>query len=79
MRKVLDLGCGPIPPTLEIFLERDVEVKYIGIDGSKEVINTAKRNYENNKFNQALIPCEWKLNGKYDLVTAFTFMDWLNR
>jgi len=69
--KILDLGCGMGEPIAQYFIERSFDLT--GIDGSKKLIDLAKKRFPNNRF---IIGDMRKidLNEKFDCLIAWNSM-----
>jgi tRNA (uracil-5-)-methyltransferase TRM9 len=71
--KVLDVGCGN-GRFYEFLVSKDVEVDYVGIDNSKELLDVARKKYPEAKFeNVDIIEDVEELEGytDFDLIVSF--------
>lgn len=76
IKSMLDLGCG------NGWMLRKLASKYnlnigLGIDGSEEMINKARK-YESNLDYLCIDICDWKASRSYDLIMSMEFIYYLN-
>lgn len=76
-KKVLDIGCGPGNST-EILYKKFPDAYILGVDNSKDMINSAKKNYPSLDFKILNVSTELsKLSGDFDVVFSNACIQWI--